>query len=158
MNYFDFLELENKNVIVLGVDENSDFVKELKSVAKNVATPDTFDGRFKVHTEQEVEEFHKNGLIIGIIDVNIMEKRICDKVIGIEDFCKINNLFDDELIFPLALARVIESREKYDILYINGIDNEGKRYIAREIAKRLRNGMKIKIINTDTGYVETLVK
>ncbi len=158
MNYFDFLELENKNVTVLGTDENSDFVKSLKSVVSKVTAPDAADTKFKVHSEAEIEEYKKNGLVIGIVDINIMEKKISDSVIGVEEFCKINNLFADELIFPLALARVIENREKCDILYINNVDCEGKRYLARELAKRLRNGMAIKLINTDSSYVETLVK
>jgi len=158
MNYFDFLNIKNKSITVFGADENSDFVKALKGVVSSVTIPDTFDGKLHLHTEAKIEEYKKNGLIIGIVDVNIMEKKISDSIIGIEEFCQINNLFADELIFPLALARVIENREKYDILYINNVDGEGKRYIAREIAKRLRNGMLIKLINTDSNYVETLVK
>lgn len=162
MNYFDFLSFEQSCITVLGVDENSDFVNSLKAFTDNkitINTPDVnFDKLFYVHSEEEIEEYKSKGLLIGIVDVNALEKKICDVVANYDYFCSVNNLFAEELIFPLAIARVIENREKYDILYINGVNSEGKRYLARELAKRLRNGMGIRLINTDSNYVETLVK
>jgi len=162
MNYFDFLNFTDDCITVLGVDENSDFVNALKEFTENkitINTPDVkFDKLFYVHSEEEIEDYKSKGLLIGVVDVNVLEKKICEVVENTDYFCSVNNLFDDELIYPLAFARVIENREKYDILYINGVNSEGKRYLARELAKRLRNGMGIRLINTDSDYVETLVK
>ena len=188
MNYFDNLSLKG-NITVLGAAESSDFVKSLESFAGaecTVKAPDRpIDGHFKVHSQEEIDRYRAESIVFGVVDIDIMEKKVCDAVDGVEDFCRINDLFDDELIYPLTVARVVQNREKYDILYINGVNSESKRFLARELAKCFntalvnsggagnehtaelvrqmeslygKSGMGIRMINTDSDYVETLVK
>lgn len=176
MNYFDCLTFEKGTITVLGVDANSDFVNALADYLKSqgsvvvlgdtaqanadyvICVPDEAnDAKFVMHTQEQVEEFRKSRYIIGIVDVNILEKKICDKVIGADRFSEFTDLAEDELLFPLAVAKVIEGHENYDFLYINGVNNEGKRYLARELAKRHKKTC-VRMINTDNPYVERLVE
>ena len=175
MNYFDFLSFEKGEITVLGVDAKSDFVKSLADFLKTsgsvvvltdnaeadadyiIRVPDKAnDAKFVMHTQEEVDEFRKSRYIIGMVDINILEKKICDKVIGADAFSDFTDLDKEELLYPLAVAKVIEGHEKYDFLYINEVNNEGKRYLARELAKRHKNTC-VRMINTDNPYVERLV-
>lgn len=160
MNYFDNLNCEQKKIVVLGVSDSSEFVKELRTRFgdKEITAYDNGSGKFKVHTDKEIEAYKSDSMLIGVVDVNIAEKKICDVIDGAEDFCKINDLTDDELIFQKAVARVVEEREKYDLLYIDNVNSESKRLFARELAKCCSSKMGIRLINTDSNYVETLVK
>lgn len=160
MNYFDKLSCEQKKITVLGASEGSELVKELRILFgdKEIIAYGGENGRLRVHTEEEIAAYKAEGMLIGVVDVNIAEKKICEVIDGAEDFCNINDLTADELIFQRALARVIEEREKYDLLYINNVDSEAKRLFARELAKCCSSKMGIRLINTDSSYVETLVK
>lgn len=177
MNYFDCLTFEKGVITVLGVDADSDFVKSLSGYLKSAGSvvvttediasdndyiiyvPDKFSGGcFVMHTDLQVEQFCKSRCIIGVVSVNVLEKKIGDVVVGAEKFAEYNDLTTEELIFPLALAKVIQGHEKYDFLYIDDVDNESKRYLARELAKRHKNGTCVRMINTDHPYVERLVE
>ncbi len=162
MNYFDRLEIKHNHITVLGAGEQSDFVQALKAFAgktRTVSAPDqSNDFRFRVHTEEQIAAYKASGFLIGVVQVDVLEKKICDAVDGANDFCAINNLFEDELIFPKALATVIQQREQYDLLYIDGADSEGKRYLARELAKRFKNDMGIRMIEPANDFTETLVR
>lgn len=157
MNYFDNINITDKIITVLGVSSNSDFVMSLRTfLAENgredvsVITPDS--NGFKTHKNQELD-----GQIFGVLSVNIFEKRICDVLKQTDDFCKLNDLEEDELIFPKSVANVVLN-EKYDVLFIDDVDSPDKRFLARETAKILREGVDVYMINTDSQFIETFVK
>ena len=162
MNYFDHLEINQRLITVLGVNEQSDFALALKDFVgkpKTVFVPDDLtDYHFKVHTPEQIEEFKAAGFLIGVVSIDVLEKKICDIVDGANDFCIINNLFEQELIYSSALARVIQEREQYDLLYIDGVDSEAKRFLARELAKCIKNGMGIRMIEPNDDFTEILVR
>lgn len=177
MNYFDGIKFEKGVITVLGVSDTSDFVKalcdyirpsgsvavtkeEIPSDADYVIwTPDNIsDGRFVMHTKRQIERFCKSKCIIGVVSVNVMEKKIADAVVGAESFAEYTDLTAEELLFPFALAKVTEMYEKYNFLYINDVNSESKRYLARDLAKRHKNGACIRMINTDYPYVERLTE
>lgn len=177
MNYFDYLAFEKGVIVVLGATEESDFVKALSdflslsgSVAVTgawenerktdylVVVPDKCaDKRFVMHSRTEVEQFQKADSIIGIVQADILEMKIADAVIGAEDFAKYSDVNLQDLICPPVLSKVIKEHEKYDYLYIDGVSNEGKRYHARELARFCKKGICVRMINTDTSYVESLI-
>lgn len=176
MNYFDYLTFEKGLITVLGADISSDFVKTLAEYLKNsgsvvvtdgataadadyvISVPESnSDKRFVMHSEEQLEKYRASCYTIGIVSVNVLEKKIRDVVVGAEKFAEYNGLTTEELVYPLALAKVIEGVEKYDILYIDDVDGEGKRYLARELAKRHKNTKHVRMINTDNNYVERLV-
>lgn len=177
MNYFDYLSFEKGVIVVLGATEESDFVKsflEFLSLSGSVAVtgelqtekvtdylvivPDKCaDKCFVMHSKTEVEQFRHSDYIIGIVQADILEMKIADAVIGAEDFAKYNDVNMQDLICPPVLSKVIKEHEKYDYLYIDGVSNEGKRYHARELARFHKNGTCVRMINTDTSYVESLI-
>lgn len=163
MNYFDYVDFKCKRVTVLGVNEKSDFVKALRAELEGSAevfVPDNANCGFKVHTDEEISRYKAYGMLIGVIDIGIAEKMPREVVENHIDFCEINDITDDELIYTVMLAKVITERERYDLLYINNVNSEAKRLFARETAKicAVASSMVIKLINTDSGYVETLIR
>ncbi|MBR7132250.1 MAG: hypothetical protein IKD04_01815 [Clostridia bacterium] len=178
MNYFNGLDFKRDTITVLGAEKNSDFVTALlryletkgsvtltddkavtdKTTDYLVIAPDEDAGkRFRVHSEAEISSYKEKGAVIGVISVEALLKDIENSVIGAEDFCAINDMSPKDLVYPLALARVITNREKYDMLYIDDVSSAGKRYTAREINRRITYGAGVRIINTDTDYVEALL-
>lgn len=163
MNYFDYVDFNCKRITVLGVSGESDFVRALKAELQGraeVFAPDNESRAFKVHTESEIAAYKAEGMLIGVVDIGVAEKMPREVVENHIDFCKINDIIDDELIYTVMLAKVITERERYDLLYINNVNSEAKRLFARETAKKCAavSSMGIKLINTDSGYVETLIR
>lgn len=177
MNYFYDIEFQKGVITVLGVEKNSCFVSALVKClenkgtvtltddkeAKNQATdflviaPDNnINKRFKIHSETEIAEYKSRGMVLGVVSVEAALKEVKDTVIGAEVFCEINNMADGDLVYPLSLARVITNREKYDMLYIDDVSNVDRRYTAREINRRIKYGAGVRMINTDTQFVEVL--
>ena len=177
MDYFYDIEFQKGVITVLGADEKTDFVSSLKKHLENIGTVSLTDDksaknketdfliiapdknvnkRFKIHSEADIEEFKAKGMIIGVVSVEALLKDVKDAVIGAEVFCEINNMEDKDLVYPLSLARVISNREKYDMLYIDDVSNMGRRYTAREINRRIKYGAGVRMVNTDSDYVEVL--
>lgn len=176
MNYFDNMTFEKGEITVVGVNKDADIVKSLEkflSASGSVAVceneydgnadyvlrvPDTdADKRFILHDESARERNRKSGCLIGVLSITVLEKRIGDVVVGAEEFAQHTDLTVDELVYPRAIARVCEELEQFDILYIDDVSNEGRRYLARETAKRHKK-TRIRMINTDEPYVERLVE
>lgn len=162
MNYFDNLSLKDGNITVLGVDAESFFVKDLydylKSIGREdtkVCTPDK-DG-FTVHTEDEIKAYSESGNIIGVVSAKLFEKRICDTIENYGAFCQISDLAGDELVYQRAIANAV-LHDKYDTLFIDDVNSESLRFLARETAKILKSGVDVYMINTDSRFVETLIK
>lgn len=178
MNYFDYLSFDKGVIVVLGTTRESDFIKsllEFLTLSGNVevteelgtermtdylvVVPDKYvDKRFVMHSRTEVEQFQKADYIIGIVQVDILEMKIADAVISAEDFATYNDVNMQDLICPPVLSKVIKEHEKYDYLYIDGVSDEGKRYHARELARFHKSGTCVRMINTDTAYVESLIR
>ena len=163
MNLFDGVIFEKQNITVLGVEKNSAFLADLSEYinkngnSKNINAPDIMDGNcFYVHSKEEADSYKSNSFVIGIVNVDVFEKRICDVVKNYERLCEIANIASDELAYPFVIAKTIIQRENYDLLYIDGVNSVSKRFLARELAKNIRNGMGIRIINTDNCDVEIL--
>ena len=95
--------------------------------------------------------------IYGLVSVEALLKEVDCSVIGTDDFCDITDMAIGDLVYPLALAMVINAREKFDWLYIDDISNPDRRFTAREINRRIKCGAGVRIINTDTNYVEQLL-
>ncbi len=164
MKYFNGLTLKKGNITVLGAEKDSVFVTDLEDYLKdkkdiNIFAPDTTDGKFfVVHSEEEINRYQNDGYIIGVINIDVCEKRIADAIKGYEHLCEIADISPDELVFPYAVAKTILQREKYNLLFIDGVNSVSKRFLARELAKNIRNGMSIRIINTDNGDIEILCR
>lgn len=163
MNLFDELIFKNKNITVCGANENSEFVLNLKKHFEKsdniVFAPDTMENKFfAVHSKEEISHYKGKGFVIGIVNIEVFEKPICDVVKNYNDLCDIVNVESCELVYPFAVAKTIIEREKYDLLYIDGVNTVSKRFLAREFAKLIRNGMGIRIINTDSNYTEILCR
>ena len=162
MNLFNELTLKKENITVLQAEQNSAFLCNLKEYIGDsvcVTAPDILgDKFFLVHKPEEISAYKEKGFVIGIVNVDVFEKRICDVIKNYEDLCAITNVYSDELVYPFLIAKTIIEREKYDLLYIDGVNSESKRFLARELAKNIKNGMAIRIINTDSGDVEILCR
>ena len=176
MDYFFDIEFKKGIITVLGADKNSEFVSALEEYLKKSGTvslsddksaslstdyliiaPDKVaDKKFIVHTTDDVCMFKAKGSVIGVVSVEALLKNIEDSVIGSEDFCAITNMAKEDLVYPLALAKVIENREKYDLFYIDDITNPDRRFTAREISRRIKYGAGVRIVNRDSNYVEQL--
>ena len=89
---------------------------------------------------------------------DLIEKEIAQVVDRAEAFAEVSKLYVTELMFPRALARGISENEKYDLLYIDDVYGEGKRYFARDITRYITYGAGVRMLNTDSDYVEELVK
>lgn len=178
MDYFYNIEFKKGVITVLGAEKDSTFVsalvKELESRGSvcltdnkseikakadySVLAPDkNVNKRFIVHNENDIEYYKEKGTVVGLISIEAVLKDISDSVVGAEDFCLLTNMAAGDLVYPLALAKVIENREKYDILYIDDISDINRRFTAREINRRIKYGAGVRIINTDTNYVEELL-
>ncbi len=177
MDYFYNIEFKKGIITVLGAEIDSGFVSALVKHLESKGTvcvtdkkeenqktdyliiaPDkNVNKRFIVHNESDIAFYKEKGRIIGLISIEAVLKDIADSVVGVEDFCAITNMAAGDLVYPLALAKVIENREKYDMLYIDDISNMDRRYTAREINRRIKYGAGVRIINTDTNYVEELL-
>jgi len=164
MNYFDGITFEKNNITVLGAQSDSCFVTALKDYFKekkdtNIYAPDDkVDKYFIVHTQEEINRYLSDSYIIGVINIEVFEKRIADAVQGYEQLCEIADLSPEELVFPYAVAKAVLQREKYDLLFIDDVNSASKRFLARELAKNIRNGIGIRIINTDNGDIEILCR
>lgn len=178
MNYFDNINFEKGVITVLGVAADSPFVTALSEhLNKNgtvmvtdkretkaradyiIIAPDTPNkNQYIFHSEEDMKFYSSKGLVIGYLSVNLIEKEIKSVVVGAEDFCSYSNLYTDELMFPRALARAISEREKYDLIYIDDVCGEGKRYFARDINRYITYGAGVRMINTDSCFVEELQK
>lgn len=161
MNYFDNISVKSGSLTVLGVTADSRFVTALKKELEKRKEPIDLivpDMHFTVHSESEIEQFASHGQIIGVVGVEILEKKICDVVENSAEFCKITDLCESKLMFTEALGKVVEEHEKYDIMYIDNVDTPQKRFLARELAKTIRGDMDIYMVDTDTDFVETLIK
>lgn len=177
MNYFYDIEFKKQTITVLGADVGSDFVSALKENLEAKGTVAVFDDKnatsdadyliiapdknvdkkFIVHTENDISSFKEKGIIIGVVSVEALLKDIAESVIGVEDFCDITNMAEGDLVYPLALAKVITAREKFDWLFIDDVSNPDRRFTAREINRRIKYGAGVRIINTDSNYVEQLL-
>lgn len=166
MKLFDGLSFEKKKITVLSAEKDSAFVTALGEYLKEngreeceISAPDTLDGKyFIVHSDSEADLYKKDSFIIGVINIDAMERRISDVVKGYEHLCYFADVSPDELVFPFILAKAVTEREKYDLLFIDGVNTVSKRFLARELAKNIRNGIGIRIINTDSGDTEILCR
>ncbi|MBR7132252.1 MAG: hypothetical protein IKD04_01825 [Clostridia bacterium] len=179
MDCFCGLSFEKGIITVLGAEKSSTFVVALTdylkaygtvSVAQRISdaeattdymvfAPDNNDGKYFVaHSEKEAEAFKEAKCVIGVINIAVMEKKISEAVKGYQYLCDIADVDCDELVYPYAIAKTVSEREKYNLLYIDGVNSESKRFLARELAKLLRYGVGIRLINTDNGDIEILCK
>ena len=179
MDYFNGLAFNKGVITVLGADKNSVIVSALVkhleksgtvAVSQNpdnlnkntdfvILAPDDTDGKFFItHSKEEINEFEKSDSIIGVVDISVMEKRIADVVKGYEHLCEIADISCNETAYPYVIAKAVAEREKYTLLFIDNIDSADKRFLARELAKHLRYGVGIRLINTDNGDIEILCK
>lgn len=160
MDYFKNLTFEKGSITVFGASSDSKFVSELRKYLNNaneVITPDN-DGIFTMHSSEKIAEVKSSGYLVGVVSINVMEKKICEAVAGSEIFCKINDTEDDELVYCGSLARAVDENEKYDIMFIDDVDSDAKRYLAREVAKCIKSDMSVRMIDTDSNFTEILVK
>lgn len=179
MNYFENITFQKGVITVLGIKAESEFVTALKNYLKKSGTvmvttdkscigdmadfvilaPDTPKGKeFIFHNKEDIGLYKSKGFVIGYISVDLIEKEISTVVDGAEAFAEISKLYVTELMFPRALARGISENEKYDLLYIDDVYGEGKRYFARDITRYITYGAGVRMLNTDSDYVEELVK
>ena len=176
MNYFCGLEFEKGTITVLGAERKSDFTQELADYLKGSGTvsfigdknlntdyiinaPDDMnDKKFIVHSEKEISALEDSKHIIGVINIDVMEQKIADAIEGYEHLCEIANIESDELAYPYPISKAILNREKYSLMFIDGVNSASKRFLARELAKLIRNGTGIRLINTDSGSIEILCK
>lgn len=177
MDYFYNIEFKNGIIAVFGSEIDGKFVNALKAhleVLGTVAVTDdkcanldadyliiapdkNIDKKFIVHTEEDISAFKDKGMIIGVVSVEALLKEVEESVVGADDFCTITNMSNGDLVYPLALAKVITAREKYDWLYIDDISDSNRRFTAREINRHIKYGAGVRIINTDSNYVEQLL-
>ena len=177
MDYFYDIEFKKGVITVLGAEKESSFVSALKErleVTGSAYVTDDKDAtvntdyliiapdknvnkRFIVHTENDISDYKEKGMLIGVVSVEALLKEVDCSVIGTDDFCDITDMAKGDLVYPLALAKVINAREKFDWLYIDDISNPDRRFTAREINRRIKCGAGVRIINTDTNYVEQLL-
>lgn len=177
MDYFYNIEFKKGIITVLGAEIDSVFVSALVNYLEKKGTvcvtdkkeehpktdylviaPDkNVNKRFIVHNENDIAFYKEKGNVIGLVSIEAVLKDVCDSVVGAEDFCAITNMSSSDLVYPVALAKVIENREKYDMLFIDDISNMDRRFTAREINRRIKYGAGVRIINTDTNYVEELL-
>lgn len=178
MNYFDNLVFQKGVITVLGAAVDSPFVLALCEYLKQsgsveltndrvfkgaadytVLAPDNPQkNKYIFHSEEDMSFYSSKGKVIGYLSVNLIEKEIKSVVVGAEDFCSFSNLYTDELMYPRALGRAISEREKYDLIYIDDVCGEGKRYFARDINRYITYGAGVRMINTDSCFVEELQK
>lgn len=178
MDYFFDINFKKGVITVLGKEKDSDFVlaleKHLQVIGSVAVTDDinqvqdtdylivapdkNVNNKFIMHTENEISNFKEKGMLIGAVSVEAVLKDISNSVNLADDFSKITNMSKSDLVYPLALAKVITEREKYDWLYIDDISDSYKRFTAREINRRIKYGAGVRIINTDSNYVEQLLK
>ena len=179
MNYFENITFQKGVITVLGIKIESEFVTALKNYLEKSGTvtlttdknctsdmadyvvlaPDApKDKEFIFHSKEDIELYSSKGFIIGYISVDLIEKEIAQVVNGAEAFAEVSKLYVTELMFPRALARGISENEKYDLLYIDDVYGEGKRYFARDITRYITYGAGVRMLNTDSDYVEELVK
>lgn len=176
MDCFYGVEFQKGIITVLGAEKNSDFTQRLADYLKKsgsvsfedeknsdtdyiINAPDTMNGKgFIVHSEEEICALEKSSHIIGVVNIDIMEKKIADVVEGYEHICQIANIDCDELTYTSPVAKAILERERYSLLFIDGVNSGSKRFIARELGKILKNGIGIRLINTDSGDIEILCK
>ena len=178
MKYFENITFEKGIITVLGTKADSVFVSALADYLKNSGTvevttdkdcksyadyvilaPDAPKGKeFIFHSEEEIGIYKSKGFVIGYISVDLIEKEIAQVVDRAEAFAEVSKLYVTELMFPRALARAISENEKYDLLYIDDVYGEGKRYFARDITRYITYGAGVRMLNTDSDYVEELVK
>ena len=178
MNYFENITFQKGVITVLGIKAESEFVTALKNYLKNSGTvavttdkdcksdadyvilaPDAPKGKeFIFHNKEDIGLYKSKGFVIGYISVDLIEKEISTVVDGAEAFADVSKLYVTELMFPRALARGISENEKYDLLYIDDVYGEGKRYFARDITRYITYGAGVRMLNTDSDYVEELVK
>ena len=177
MDYFYDIEFKKGVVTVFGVEKDSEFILSLKNHLETLGTvavsgdinatldtdyliiaPDeNKNKKFIVHTEEVIARSKERGITFGVVSVEAQLKDIEDSVIGADDFCAIANMAKGDLVYPLAIAKVIKEREKYDMLYIDDISKPYRRFTAREISRRITYGAGVRIINTDSDYVEQLL-
>jgi len=177
MDYFYNIEFKKGVITVLGAEIDSAFVsalsehleskgtvcvtdkgeEDLKTDYLIIAPDKDVNKKFIVHNENDIALYKQRGAVIGFLSIEVLLKDIADSVVGAKDFCAITDIASSDLVYPLALAKVIENREKYDMLYIDDISNMDRRFTAREINRRIKYGAGVRIINTDTNYVEELL-
>ncbi len=179
MNYFENITFPKGVITVLGTKADSVFVTALADELKKSGTvqvttdkgctadaadyvilaPDCPKGKeFIFHRAEDIENYLAKGFVIGYLSVDLIEKEISTVVDGAEDFAALSKLYVTELMFPRALARAITENEKYNLLYIDDVYGEGKRYFARDITRYVTYGAGVRMLNTDSNYVEELVK
>ena len=114
MNLFDGIIFEKQNITVLGIEKNSAFLADLSEYINkngnsvNINAPDIMDGNcFYVHSKEEADSYKSNSFVIGIVNVDVFEKRICDVVKNYERLCEIANIASDELAYPFVIAKAI---------------------------------------------------
>jgi len=177
MDYFYDIEFKKGVITVLGAEKESSFVSALKEKLEGMGStcvtddkdaivntdyliiaPDkNVNKKFIVHTENDIATFKKKGIIIGVVSIEALLKDISCSVVGTDDFCDITDMEKGDLVYPLALAKVIKERERFDWLYIDDISNSDRRFTARETNRHIKYGAGVRIINTDTNYVEQLL-
>lgn len=179
MKYFENITFQKGVITVLGIAAESVFVSALADYLKKSGTvavtndknckadsadyvilaPDKPKGKeFIFHSSEEIVLYKSKGFVIGYISVDLIEKEISAVVDGAEAFADLSKLYVTELMFPRALARAISENEKYNLLYIDDVYGEGKRYFARDITRYITYGAGVRMLNTDSDYVEELVK
>lgn len=151
MKILDCFNIQKGKIAVLGAKEDSPFVKlligELKekgscafisdlseegSADYNLYLADQKNEKLLAIHSDIPEDIAK----IGVVDVNIFEKKVSDMVENIEDFCLVADTNENQLIYLGMLSKAIKQSEKYDFMFIDGVDSVDKKYLARELAKQ----------------------
>lgn len=171
MKILDCFNIENGKITVFGAKDNSPFIKLLLEELKEKGTTALIydmgaqsDADYTFYLADQKSEkplcvhkdFPENTLKIGVIDGVIFEKKIADMVENSEEFCKIADTNENQLIYPLLLSKFIKESEKFDFMFIDSVSSADKKYFARELAKYL--SMPVCIGVAESGDIELLRK
>ncbi len=159
MNYFDVLNTDKKKIALFGASGENPFAKELLAhfgdKDAELLFPDGAD-MFTVHTDSELEAF-ADCYKICLMDIKVLESKICDVVKNSKEFERVTTVYDYELAYPACVGKVI-TRENYDVLFITGVKTVSDRYLARETVKCIKNAPAVYMFDSETEYFEVLRK
>ena len=151
MKILDCFNIPKGKIAILGVKDDSSFVNLLLDELKEKGTtaliydikePARADYTLFIADQKNEKplslhnELPEDMVKIGVVDVNIFEKKVSDMVENIEDFCLVADTNENQLIYLGMLSKAIKQSEKYDFMFIDGVDSVDKKYLARELAKQ----------------------
>ena len=130
MKILDCFNIQKGKIAVLGAKEDSPFVKllvgELKEKGSCAFISDLSEEGSADYNLYLADQ--KNEKLLAIHSDIPVE--------NIEDFCLVADTNENQLIYLGMLSKAIKQSEKYDFMFIDGVDSVDKKYLARELAKQ----------------------